>query len=44
VHNNPVAGGLVYKDTKPHERIRAVAWWIVHFHLSELILIFKEAN
>ena len=26
VHNNPVAGGLVYKYTKPHERIRAVAW------------------
>jgi hypothetical protein len=26
VHNNPVAGGLVYKDTKPHERIRALAW------------------
>jgi REP element-mobilizing transposase RayT len=25
IHNNPVAGGLVYKDTKPHERIRAVA-------------------
>jgi hypothetical protein len=26
VHNNPVAAGLVYKYTKPHERIRAVAW------------------
>jgi REP element-mobilizing transposase RayT len=28
VHNNPVAEGLVYKETKPHERIRAVAMFV----------------